>query len=130
MFLGTENGTHLIFLLGAPSDVPRAAGLFVAHSDKRNVQSRLCVMLTPTQTLKPCLSPILKISELRCLQVVEGVSRAADVPEASRPQLSALAHLEAALVEHVYSHPAGAAPHLEAAQDAVGFSAELTGATL
>ena len=62
--------------------------------------------------------------------MVEGVSRAADVPEAFRLQLSALAHLEAALVEHVYSHPAGAAPHLKAAQLAVGFSAELTGATL
>ena len=59
--------------------------------------------------------------------MVEDVSRAADVPGAFRPQLRALAHLEAALVEHLYSHPAGAAQHLEAAQLAVGFSAELTG---
>lgn len=41
--------------------------------------------------------------------------------------LAALAHLEAALVEHVYGNPGGAGEHLASAQEQLGFAAELTG---
>jgi len=59
--------------------------------------------------------------------MVGDVGAAEGLPDGLRKQLSALANLEAALVEHLYSYPLQANEHLKAAQEAVGFSAELTG---
>ena len=42
--------------------------------------------------------------------------------------MAAVAHLEAALVEHLYSSPAAAAHHVQAAGGAIGLEVELTGA--
>ena len=59
--------------------------------------------------------------------MLSGVSESAELLEGLRKQLTALACLEAAVVEHLYSYPIRAAEFLKAAQGAVGFSAQLTG---
>lgn len=63
---------------------------------------------------------------LYLLQVLKAAEEADAIPSSLRAQAIALANLELALVDQLYSNP-DAAKHLASAQEAVGLRAELTG---
>ncbi len=62
-----------------------------------------------------------------CKQVLEEVRNAAELDEERRSHLLALAHVEAALIKQMYGVNMKAEEHLTSSQEALGFSAELTG---